>query len=90
MLSLTLTQRITSLYEAEQHVYSIPIAGQSVSDVWHTLTHEHRHSLRSRAVTIWRDYLDSEGRLVTHPHIAIPEYREMLTHPDGELIVEET
>ena len=89
MLSLTLTQHISTLYEAEQHVYSIPIAGQAVSDTWTSLTHERRHTLRIKAVSLWRDYIDNDGQLVPHPHIAVPEYRQMLTQPDGDLIVEE-
>jgi len=90
MLRMTLTQRISSLYEAERHVYSIPIAGSHVSDLWVSLTHERRHNLREKAVSLWRDYLESDGRTVPHPHIVVPEYRAMLMHPDGELIVEET
>jgi hypothetical protein len=89
MLRMTISQKITTMFEAEQHVYSIPVAGQLSSKVWSSLTHELRHNLRSRAVLLWRDYLESEGRLTPHPPIVVPEYREMLTHPDGDLIVEE-
>ena len=90
MLQLILQQKITSLYDAEQHVYAIPAAGTLASRNWTSLTNERRVNLRSRAITIWKDYLDNDGRLTTHPPIVIPEYRQMLTHPDGELIVEET
>ena len=89
MLRLTLTQRISTLYEAEQHVYSIPAAGQFASSTWTSLTHERRHNLRTRAVSIWKEYLETEGTIAPHPAIAVPEYRQMLTHPDGDLIVEE-
>jgi hypothetical protein len=89
MLRLFLGQRITSLFEAEQHVYSIPAAGQMPSNSWTSLTHERRHSLRTRAVTLWKEYFENDGRPIVHPSIAIPEYRQMLTHPDGDLIIEE-
>jgi hypothetical protein len=81
--------RITSLWEAEQHVYSIPAAGVMASRNWTSLTTERRVGLRSRAIEIWRNYLENESAVAPHPPILIPEYREMLTHPDGELIVEE-
>ena len=55
---------------------------------WVKLTHERRVILRQQAIAIWKRYLDEE-RIVPHPSIMIPEYRLMLTHPDGELIVEE-
>ena len=86
---MLLAQRITSLFEAEQHVYGIPPAGQMPSKSWASLTHERRLSIRSRAVGLWREYFENDGRLIPHPAITIPEYRSMLTHPDGELIVEE-
>lgn len=89
MLRLVLTQRINSLYEAEQHVYSIPAAGTLPSRAWTSLTNERRVSLRTRALSLWRDYLENDNRLVPHPPISVPEYRQMLSQPDGELIVEE-
>lgn len=88
MLRLILTQRISSLYEAEQHVYSIPAAGAMPSRAWASLTNERRVGLRTKAIDIWKDYLESEQQ-TTHPAITIPEYRQMLTQPDGEMIVEE-
>ena len=88
MLRLILTQKISSLYEAEQHVYSIPAAGAMPSRAWTLLTNERRVGLRTKAIDLWRDYLETE-RMVPHPAIAIPEYRQMLTQPDGEMIVEE-
>jgi hypothetical protein len=89
MLRLILGEKITTLFEAEQHVYSIPAAGQMPSSSWTSLTHERRHGLRSRAVSLWKEYFESDGRTIAHPPIVIPEYRQMLTHPDGDLIVEE-
>jgi len=89
MLRLVLTQRISSLFEAEQHVYSIPAAGTMPSRHWTSLTTERRVNLRSQAIKLWKHYLDSEGEVVSHPQIVIPEYRQMLTQLDGELIVEE-
>jgi hypothetical protein len=89
MTRLLLVQRITSLWEAEQHVYGIPEGGTIPSRPWVSLTNDRRVDLRNRAIEIWRSYLDSDGRLIAHPPIFIPEYRQMLTHPDGELIVEE-
>src|SRR5436305_1166327 len=88
-LLLQQEQRISSLWEAEQHVYGIPAAGVLPSRPWTSLTTERRVGLRSRAIEIWRRYLEEENALVPHPPILIPEYRQMLTHPDGELIVEE-
>jgi hypothetical protein len=46
-------------------------------------------SLRSRAIEIWKTYLENDHSLVPHPAILVPEYRQMLSQPDGELIVEE-
>jgi hypothetical protein len=89
MMRLILEQRITSLWEAEQHVYAIPPAGMMPSRHWTSLTSDHRVRLRSRAIEIWKRYLESENALVPHPPIVIPEYRQMLSQPDGELIVEE-
>jgi len=89
MLRLLLGERITTLFEAEQHVYAIPAAGQMPSSSWTSLTHERRHTLRSKAVSLWKNYLESDGMTIQHPSIAVPEYRQMLTHPDGDLIVEE-
>jgi len=89
MLRLLLGERITSLFEAEQHVYSIPAGGQMPSSSWTSLTHERRHVLRTKAVSIWRDYLETDGTTISHPTISVPEYRQMLTHPDGDLIIEE-
>ncbi len=89
MLSLLLEDRISSLWEAEQHVYAIPAAGTMPSRQWTALTFERRVNLRSRALEIWRDYLERDRAMTPHPPIAIPEYRQMLSHPDGELIVEE-
>lgn len=88
MISLLLEQRITSLWEAEQHVYGIPAAGTMPSREWTALTSERRVHLRNRAIEIWRNYLEQENT-VPHPTIIVPEYRQMLSHPDGELIVEE-
>lgn len=88
MISLLLEQRITSLWEAEQHVYSIPAAGTMPSREWTALTTDRRVHLRSRAIEIWQNYLENE-QAIPHPAILVPEYRQMLTHPDGELIVEE-
>jgi hypothetical protein len=88
-LLLQQQQKISSLWEAEQHVYSIPAAGVMASRNWTSLTTERRVGLRSRAIEIWRNYLENENALVPHAPILIPEYREMLTQPDGELIVEE-
>lgn len=88
MLRLILTQKISSLYEAEQHVYSIPAAGAMPSRAWTSLTNERRVGLRTKAIDLWKDYLENE--LITpHPAIGIPEYRQMLSQPDGEMIVEE-
>ena len=86
---LLLEQRITSLWEAEQHVYGIPMAGTIPSHSWVSLTSDRRVHLRNRAIEIWRIYLETDGNIVPHPPIFIPEYRQMLMHPDGELIVEE-
>jgi hypothetical protein len=88
-LLLQQDQRISSLWEAEQHVYSIPAAGVMPSRPWTSLTTERRVGLRSHAIGIWKKYLENENALVPHPPILIPEYRQMLTHPDGDLIVEE-
>ena len=90
MTKLLLEQRISSLWEAEQHVYSIPMAGTIPSRFWVSLTTERRVHLRTRAIEIWRNYLENNGATVPHPEIHVPEYRQMLTHPNGELIVEET
>jgi hypothetical protein len=89
MMRLLLQQRITSLWEAEQHVYSIPEAGTMPSRNWTSLTNDRRVGLRSRAIEIWKQHLENDYALVPHPSIMVPEYRQMLTHPDGELIVEE-
>jgi hypothetical protein len=86
---LLLQQRITSLWEAEQHVYSIPAAGTMPSRHWVALTSDRRVHLRSRAIEIWRNYIESEFEIIPHAPIIIPEYRQMLTQPNGELIVEE-
>ncbi|GEM_PF-2208395 len=86
---LLLEQRITSLWEAEQHVYGIPAAGTMPSRPWVSLTTERRVHLRSRAIEIWRNYLENDCAIIPHPPIAVPEYRQMLSQPDGELIVEE-
>ena len=88
--TLLLEQRITSLWEAEQHVYGIPAAGTMPSRPWVALTTDRRVRLRSRAIAIWRAYLENDSEVIPHPHILVPEYRQMLTQPDGELIVEET
>ena len=80
---------ISSLWETEQHIYSIPNSRTMVSLAWAELTSEDRCDLRSRALEIWRDYLENQTVTFPHPHIVIPEYREMLSQPDGELIVEE-
>jgi hypothetical protein len=86
----TLTyERISTLWEAEQHVYGIPAAGTMPSNDWTKLTSERRVNLRSRAIEIWRRYLENDGRVIPHPAMTVPELRQMLTHPDGELIVEE-
>ncbi|MFI5201377.1 MAG: hypothetical protein ACHQNE_03220 [Candidatus Kapaibacterium sp.] len=87
--TLLLEQRITSLWEAEQHVYSIPAAGTMPSRHWVALTSDRRVHLRSRAIEIWRNYIENDFATIPHPPILIPEYRQMLTQPDGELIVEE-
>ncbi len=89
MLRLTLEQRISTLWEAEQHVYSIPPSGTMPSRHWTSLTSERRVHLRSHAISIWKYYLENENRITPHPPIVIPEYRQMLSQPDGELIVEE-
>ena len=89
MMRLILQQRIASVWEAEQHVYSIPESGMMASQHWTSLTSERRVGLRSRAIEIWRNYLDNDEALVPHPPIIVPEYRQMLSQPDGELIVEE-
>ena len=81
--------RIISLWEAEQHVYAIPASGEMPSRHWTMLTSERRVGLRSRAIEIWKRYLDEDGRTVPHPALEIPELRQMLSHPNGELIVEE-
>jgi hypothetical protein len=89
MTRLLLQQRITSLWEAEQHVYAIPEPGTMPSRVWTSLTNERRIGLRSHAIEIWKRHIESDYALIPHPQIVIPEYRQMLTQPDGELIVEE-
>jgi hypothetical protein len=89
MLRLILTQKISSLYEAEQHVYSIPATGAMPSRAWTLLTNERRVGLRTKAIDIWKDYLENDYRMIPHPAIGIPEYRQMLCQPDGEMIVEE-
>jgi hypothetical protein len=89
MLRLLLQQRISSVYEAEQHIYAIPGAGTMPSRAWTSLTNERRVELRQRAITLWRRYLESEGRTQSHPPITVPEYRQMLTQPNGEMIVDE-
>lgn len=45
--------------------------------------------LRSRAIEIWKNYLENDYAIEPHPPIIVPEYRLMLTQPDGELIVDE-
>ena len=89
MLKLTIEEKITSLWEAEQHVYGIPEADTMPSPHWTSLPTERRVWLRSRAIEIWKRYLENDSAIVPHPPIIIPEYRRMLTHPDGDLIVEE-
>ena len=89
MTRLLLEQRIGSMWEAEQHVYSIPSAGTMASRLWTSLTTERRVDLRTRAIGLWRYYLENDGAIVPHPPIVVPEYRDMLSQPDGELIVEE-
>ncbi|HET6510847.1 MAG TPA: hypothetical protein VFH43_01550 [Candidatus Kapabacteria bacterium] len=69
MLRLILTQKISSLYEAEQHVYSIPAAGAMPSRAWTLLTNERRVGLRTKAIDIWKDYIDNDYRMVPHPAI---------------------
>ncbi len=88
-MRLVLQQRISSLWEAEQHVYSIPESGTMASKHWTSLTSDRRVGLRTRAIAIWKQHIESEYALVPHPAIVVPEYRQMLMHPDGELIVEE-
>ena len=86
----TLTfERIRTVWEAEQHVYGIPAAGTMPSSDWTILTTERRVNLRSRAIEIWRRYLENDERMIPHPAVGIPEFRQMLTHPNGEMIVEE-
>jgi hypothetical protein len=86
----TLTyERITTLWEAEQHVYGIPAAGTMPSHDWTKLTTERRVNMRSRAIEIWRRYLENDARTIPHPATNVPEFRQMLTHPDGAPIVEE-
>jgi hypothetical protein len=89
MLKLVLEEKITSLWEAEQHVYGIPDAGSMPSPDWLVLSTERRVRLRGQAIGIWKRYLENDFTIVPHPPIAIPEYREMLTNPDGDMIVEE-
>ncbi|MDP4199844.1 MAG: hypothetical protein Q8922_14265 [Bacteroidota bacterium] len=89
MTATLLETRITSLYEAEQHVYAIPPSGKMPSQHWTMLTSERRVSLRSRAIEIWKHYLENDGHVVPHPAVQIPELRTMLSHPDGESIIEE-
>jgi hypothetical protein len=89
MIASFVDTRITTLWEAEQHVYGIPAAGTMPSEDWAALTTERRVGLRSRAIEIWTRYLDNDGRIVPHPPLRIPEFRLMLAHPDGEPIVEE-
>ena len=89
MMRLILQQRIASLWEAEEHVYGIPPSGVMPSNHWTSLTSDRRVGLRNRAIEIWKQYLENENALVPHPPIVIPEYRQMLSQPDGELIVEE-
>lgn len=86
----TLTyERISTLWEAEQHVYGIPPAGTMPSHDWTKLTTERRVTLRSRAIEIWRRYLENDARTIPHPPMQVPELRQMLSHPNGEMIVEE-
>ena len=89
MQRLALEQKISSQFEAEQHVYSIPEAGAMASRAWTSLTHEKRVSLRNQALTIWKRFFENDGRTIPHPPIFVPEYRQMLSQPDGEMIVEE-
>ena len=89
MLKLVIEEKITSLWEAEQHVYGIPEAGSMPSPDWTMLTTDRRVRLRGRAIDIWKQYLDNDFAIVPHPPILVPEYRQMLTHPDGDMIVEE-
>ncbi len=89
MLRLILSQRISTLWDAEQHVYGIPAAGTMPSRHWSSLTSERRVMLRSRAIEIWKNYLENDYAIEPHPPIIVPEYRLMLTQPDGELIVDE-
>lgn len=89
MMRLVLEQKITSIWEAEQHVYAIPAAGVMCSRDWTSLTNSRRVALRTKAIEIWKSYLENDNAVIPHPPIRVPEYRQMLTQPDGELIVEE-
>lgn len=89
MLRLVLEQKISTLWDAEQHVYGIPTAGVMCSRDWTSLTNARRVALRNKAIEIWKNYLENDMALTPHPPIRVPEYRQMLTQPDGELIVEE-
>lgn len=89
MLRLVLEQKISTLWEAEQHVYGIPAAGVMCSRDWTSLTNARRVDLRNRAIELWKQYLEADNAVIPHPAIRVPEYRQMLTQPDGELIVEE-
>jgi hypothetical protein len=89
MLRLVLEQKISTVWEAEQHVYGIPAAGVMCSRDWTSLTNSRRVALRTRAIELWKQYLESDNAVIPHPPIRIPEYRQMLTQPDGEPIVEE-
>ena len=77
------------MFEAEEHVYGIPMAGVAASREWASLAYARRVDLRDRAIRLWKHYLETEGNIVPHPPILIPEYRQMLSHPSGEMIVEE-
>ena len=81
--------RISTLWEAEQHVYGIPAAGTMPSIEWTRLTTDRRVVMRSRAIEIWKRYLENDGRVLPHPSLWVPELRQMLSHTGGELIVEE-
>jgi hypothetical protein len=89
MMRLVLEQRISTLWEAEQHVYGIPTAGVMCSRDWTSLTNARRVDLRTRAIEIWKNYLENDNSVVPHAPIKVPEYRQMLSQPSGELIVEE-
>lgn len=89
MLKLIQSPRITSIFEAEQHVYSIPAAGTMPSRPWTLLTNARRVDLRTQAISLWKHYLDTDGDIVPHASIGVPEFRQMLMQPSGELIIEE-